>query len=259
MDMKSVSLHIFSTTPDGACPSARPSEFRLSRPTRGVLFDMCNIFYDDTVWRRWLLRLLGQIGLHTNYRSFFHLWDCDCLGDVYVGRKAFCEAFESFLRSVGMSAGQIEEVQAASRTHRRAMEDSLRAFPGVKSTIAKLADSGMVLGAVCNSELTGRELRGRIERFGMGSRFAAVVSSIDARAAMPLPDCYLAALREMRLPAEEVAFVGHDASQLGGAAAVGMSTVALNFDEGAHADIYLNRMEELVDTLATCELLAAVG
>ena len=261
MDMMSGSLHIFTPSPQKSdSPSVRILPRHLSRPARGVLFDMCNILYDDTVWRRWLLRLLTQIGLHTSYRSFFHLWDRDCLDAVHRGQRTFDEAFESFLRSLGMSRGQIEEVEAASRSHRRTMEESLRALPGVKATIARLADSGTVLGAICNSELPATALRHRIERFGLGDRFKAVISSIDLGVIMPDGECYIAALRAMGLPADEVAFVGHDAAELAGASAVGMATIALNFAPEAQADVHLSRIEELPAVLTPSPVvLAAAG
>lgn len=36
-----------------------------SRKTLGLLFDMGDVLYDATVWRRWLLQLLHKMGLHT--------------------------------------------------------------------------------------------------------------------------------------------------------------------------------------------------
>ena len=85
----------------------------LPGPVRGVLLDTCNVLYDDTVWRRWVLQLLTHLGLSTSYRCFFHVWERDFLGEVHCGRRDFWEAFEAFLRAVGLSRGQIEEVEAA--------------------------------------------------------------------------------------------------------------------------------------------------
>jgi FMN phosphatase YigB (HAD superfamily) len=257
MDMKSTPLHLYRPTDDESRPASLPA---LPRRLRGVLFDMGNVLYDDTVWRRWLLRLLTQLGLQTNYCSFFHIWDRDHLDAVHRGQQSFCAAFESFLASVGMSRGQIEEVQAACQARRRLIEDSLRPLPGVRSTLARIVQSKLTMAAICNSELPAAALRERIERFGMGHWFSAVVSSIDLGHAMPDPECYAAALGEMGLPAEEVAFVGHDAAELAGASAAGMFTVAFNFPSDARADVYLSRLEELLAVLAAASPpLAAAG
>ncbi len=83
---------------------------------------MCNILYDDTVWRRWVLMLLSRLGLSTNYCSFFRLWDREYLDEVHRGRREFRQAFASFLRCAGLSSGQIDEVEAASHARRRQLE-----------------------------------------------------------------------------------------------------------------------------------------
>ena len=51
--------HLIPMAGDGRL-SASPS--RLATPVRGLLLDMCNVLYDDTVWRRWVLQLLGHLG-----------------------------------------------------------------------------------------------------------------------------------------------------------------------------------------------------
>ncbi|HQN05127.1 MAG TPA: hypothetical protein PK174_06900, partial [Anaerolineaceae bacterium] len=44
----------------------------------------------------------------------------------------------------------------------------------------------------------------------------------------------------------ETVFVGHKRSEIDGAKAVGMKTVALNFDEGTQADIYIKDIRDLL-------------
>ncbi len=223
----------------------------LTRALRGVLFDMCNILYDDTVWRRWVLQLLGKMGLYTNYCSFFRLWDRDFLDDVHTGRREFREAFGSFLRCAGLSNGQINEVEAASHARRRHLEKHARPLPGVRHTLWRLHQAGFVMGVVCDSEHSATELRGRMQRFGIDKLFPTLISSIDLRQCMPAPEIYQAAVKAMNTPAEEVAFVGHDRVELAGAAAVGMATVAFNFDADAQADAHLTRFEELILVLGS--------
>jgi FMN phosphatase YigB (HAD superfamily) len=50
----------------------------------------------------------------------------------------------------------------------------------------------------------------------------------------------------MELSADRVAFVGHDTEELAGAARVGMSTIAFNYDTNAKADVFITRFEELL-------------
>jgi len=231
----------------------------LATPVAGLLLDMCNVLYDNTVWRRWVLQLLSHMGLQTSYRCFFHVWDREFLGDVHRGDRNFADAFEAFLRSAGLSPGQIDEVKAACLARRRQLEATARPLPGVRSTLARAHKAGFVLGAIANSEHSADALLERLERFGIGKYFTTVVSSIDLKATMPSADIYQAALSAMGLSAEEVAMVDHDAGELAGAAAVGMPTIAFNFDPEAEADIYLDRFEDLVNVVRPRPLLTAAG
>lgn len=230
-------------------PKAAPQP--LKQPPAGILFDMCNILFDDTVWRRWVLQLLSKMGLSTNYFSFFRLWDRDYVADVHTGRREFREAFESFLRCVGLSAGQIEEVEAASYARRRHLEKHTRPLPGVRNTLWRLHQAGFVMGLLCDSEHSAADLRGKMQRFGIEKLFPTLISSLDLRKCMPAPEIYLAAVAEMNIPPERVAFVGHDRVELAGAAAVGMATIAFNFDHDAQADVHIARFEELIEVLGS--------
>jgi len=231
----------------------------LARPVRGLLFDTGDVLYDATVWRRWLLQLLRRIGLHTNYRSFYHIWDHDFLADVHRGKRSFCEAFEAFLFSAGVSRSQIVEIEAACKARRNQWEATARPLPGVKTTLARLQAAGVAMGALCDSEYPAAVLRERFERLGLSHFFPVVISSIDLGRIKPEAVCYETALRAMRLDASDVAFVGHDTAELAGAARVGMQTIAFNFDHDAQADVFLARFEELVDLVAPPFRFAAAG
>jgi len=232
---------------------------RLKRPVEGLVFDMGGVLYDDTVWRRWLLRVLGQLGLHTNYRSFYRLWDRQYLADVHRGRREFTAAFGEFLCAVGLSPAQIDEVQAACQARRRSLEVSIRPLPCVKTTLARLHQSGLALAALTDSEYSAAVLTERLERIGLAGLFDAVVSSIDLGHARPEPECYLTAISALRLSARQTAFVGHDSEELHGAADVGMCTIAFNFDADARADVFIARFEQLSEVVDGPRSYAAAG
>jgi HAD superfamily hydrolase (TIGR01509 family) len=231
----------------------------LPRPVEGLLFDMGDVLCDATLWRRWLLRVLSQLGLHTSYRSFFHIWDHDFLDDVHRGRREFSEAFQAFLRSVGLSPAQIDEVEAACQARRNEWERTGRLLPGVKSTLGKLHAAGVVMSVLSDSESPGPLLHQRLDRLGLGEMFQVVVSSIDLERIKPDPLCYRTALRAMELPADRVAFVGHDAEELAGAAAVGMPTIAFNYDPDAKADVFIARFEQLLPLVTPRSPKAGLG
>ncbi len=245
-------------------PGAGPATARvvpepLPTPVRGVLLDTCNILYDATAWRHWVLKVLHQLGVQTNYRAFFRIWDREYLDAVYHGQRGFREALEEFLRSVGLSAGQIVELLAACEARRREWETNLRPLPGAVATVATLHRGGLRLAAIANTVHPAAVIRQRLTRLAMGPYFSTVVSSIDSGSTMPHPASYQAALAAMELPAGEVAFVGHDAAQLAGATTVGMQTVAFGPDLDAQADLVIEHFEDLIDVLGARRSAAAAG
>lgn len=242
--------------PEAACPMPH-GRFR---ELRGMVFDMGDVLYDATLWRRWLYQLLVRMGLHGQYRLLYQVWESDFLRDVYLGRRDFAAAFHAFLLSIGLSRGQVDEVEAASQARKRELELDVRPLPGVRATIQRLTERGLRLAVLNNSDQTSEQLQAHLDQLGLGGCFSPVLSSIDLRQIKPSPVCYRAALERMRLPCEAVAFVGHDRAELLGARAIGMRTVAFNHDAGVRADHYLTRFEDLlqlVESMAAAVTTAA--
>jgi HAD superfamily hydrolase (TIGR01509 family) len=199
------------------------------------------------------------LGLHTNYRSFYRLWDREFLVEVHRGRCEFCVAFRSFLRAAGLTRAQIDEVEAACQARRRSWEAKVRPLPGVKATLARLHQAGLALGALTDSEYTAAVLQERLERMGLGGLLETVVSSFDLGHTRPAPLCYHTALAALKRSAADVAFVGHDSEELEGAALVGMPTIAFNFAADARADVFIARFDELSEVVDRQHPYAAAG
>ncbi len=216
---------------------------------RALLFELDNVLHDSTLWQRWLWQLLTRLGLHRDFHSFCAIWQRGYMHEVYRGGREFGNALRAFLVDSGMSTGQIDEVEAASSARRREMSENVRPLPGVAKTLSQLAGAGIVLGVLANSECCGPELRERIDRMGLLSRFQFVFSSRDLGHAKPEPSCYQAALDMLRLPAHSVGLVSCYIDDLAGAAAVGIRTIAVNAETEAVANFQLQRFDEL---LAVC-------
>ena len=217
------------------------------RAIRGLLLEAGDILYDDTAWRRWLLRLLTRLGLRAEYGPFFRVFERDFLDDVHCGRRTFDDGMNAFLVSAGLSAGQADEACRALDSYRRRSEADFRPLIGVPETLAQLRSAGVTLGVLCNSERSGDVLHQRLLELLGNSPWTAVVSSWDLGYAMPSPACYRAALAAVKLPADDTAFVGRDATELRGAKRQGLATIAFNADSDARADVHLRRFEELLD------------
>lgn len=216
----------------------------------GLVFDMGDVLVDATAWRRWLLRQIAEYGLTPPYRSFFAIWDRDYLDDVHRGVREYGEALRSFLAATGLTDRQIEELLDASKVQKSAIEAEARPFPGVRQTLWRLHGDGVRLAVLSDSESPSSVIRRRLAQLGIGDCFQAVVSSRDLGFAKPDRRAYMAAANELQLTPAQLAFVGHEAEELLGARRAGMRTIAFNFEQGAGAERYLTRFENLLDLIA---------
>jgi len=211
----------------------------------GLVFDMGDVLFDATAWRRQLLKILRQMGLQASYRSLFKLWDADYLDAVHRGERDYAEAFTTFLQQAGLSRAQVDEVVAASHRIKRTIESEARLFPGVRETLERLAASGLRLAVLSDSESSGAAISTRLATLGVGRQFSVVVSSVDLGRTKPDPLGYRTTLDRMGLRPDQAAFVGHDADELHGARRCGLLTIAFNYDRDAQADWRIQHFNEL--------------
>ncbi|MGC3967142.1 MAG: HAD family hydrolase [Pirellulales bacterium] len=215
----------------------------------GLVFDMGDVLLDATLWRRWLLEQLRTLGLKSQYRSLFAIWDREYLDDVHRGRRRYSEAFTAFLAASGLTPSQVDEVVAASDSCKRELEAETRPFPGVRQTLLRLHADGVRMAVLSDSESPSAAIARRLESLGIGAYFSAIVSSRDLGETKPQRACYLRAAAELHLSSDRLAFVGHDAEELLGARRAGMRTIAFNYERDTAADRYLNRFDELLQVV----------
>lgn len=221
------------------------------RQVRGLVFDMGDVLFDATIWRRWLLQQLHRMGLQTTYRSFFDVWDRDYLDAVHRGEREYAEAFQTFLRDMGLTLCQIDEVLLASNQQKRDLEQDTRPFPGVRATLERLQAVGLKLAVLTDSESPAATIEARLAKLGIGSYFSAVVSSADLKQTKPARVCYATAIERLGLTPKQTAFIGHDNDELIGARRSGMPVVAIHYERNAVAEVFLRRFDGLLQLFET--------
>jgi putative hydrolase of the HAD superfamily len=125
-------------------------------------------------------------------------------------------------------------------------ENNVQFFDGVAETMIELKNQGYLLGIVTD---TANPLHAKLswfERGGFGHVWDAIASSLDVGVRKPDPKIYCAALQQLGVSAEQTLFVGHKTSELEGARAVGMKTVAFNCDADAPADYYVEKFADIL-------------
>jgi len=212
---------------------------------RGIVFDAPDVFYDATAWKRWLWRLMSRFGVSSDCAEFSRSWDAGYLLDVQCGRREFTEAFESFLLSLGLSWGQIDEIEAASRIQLES-DRNARPWPGVVKTIGKLAAAGVPLAAWADLPHTGAQVTGFFAQLGLSDSFCAVLTSLDCESTQPSLQCYQCMSTALELTPAEILYVGHDGQHLAAARAFGLKTAAVNYLPGATAYRMLTCCEYLL-------------
>jgi len=125
-------------------------------------------------------------------------------------------------------------------------DDNIAFFEGVAETLCALKEQGFLLGIVTDTANSISTKLRWFERGGFGHVWDALISSIDVGARKPDPRNYQAALYQLGLAPDQAVFVGHRTSELAGARAVGMQTIAFNYDKDASADYFIEKFSSLL-------------
>ena len=216
---------------------------------RAIIFDMGDIFFDATPWRRALTVYLQEQGVAIDYPGFCRQWEAK-LVEVYVGRKDYWIALGELFAQLGLTS---EAVQAAAGFARRKADEvgqQRTLFDGVAETLQALKAAGWKLAVLSDTESREPSVRNRLAEMGIEPYFDAVVTSVDIGHAKPSPEAYLAALERLRVTAAEAVFVGHDEDELVGARAAGLGTVSYNCPANLPADIHIGFFSELPHCLS---------
>lgn len=150
---------------------------------------------------------------------------------------------EAVLKLYGIS--RLEDV-ALGKQIMKQEDDAVVVFPGVADTLHAFKDKGMLLGIITD---TAQQLSVKLKWFeqnGFVDVWDSIISSWETGFNKPHPAIYQMALRQVGVEPEQAVFVGHKNYELEGARAVGMRTVAFNYDQDAKADYYINDFSDLL-------------
>ncbi len=210
---------------------------------RALLFDAGDILYRRPDKGRRLAEFLTDRGL--NVRDVPVEVVRSLRGGAYRGELGQ----EQYRRALLGLYGVIES--SAVEQGMRALEQddqSVSIIEGVAETLVSLKARGYLLGIITDTAVPVHAKLAWFARAGFGHVWDCFISSSELGIQKPDARIYRAALRQLGLLADQVAFVGHARSELDGARAVGMHTIAFNDEPGAVADDHLLTFRHLLDS-----------
>jgi HAD superfamily hydrolase (TIGR01509 family) len=212
------------------------------RPVRALLFDAGDILYHRPNKKAHLRRFLEGRGIRPDGVPRQTIKALE--SRAYSGEISRSELRSQVLALYGIrDAPSIAEAQPAFD----ADDNIVELIDGVAGTLQALKAHGFLLGMVTNTAIPIHIKLDWFERGGFGDVWDSVVSSLELRVRKPDPRIYLEALNQLGLPADRAAFVGHSISELDGARAVGLRTIAFHYEPGTVADHYLESFSDLLD------------
>ncbi len=221
----------------------------LSRPVvepdsqvRALLFDAGDILYQRPHLESAFNGFLISLGINPDNRPSQEIAVLNKL--AYCGQIEMEEYQEAYVRLHGVD--QPEQIARGKKL----LDDENKNFEfieGTAVTLTTLKEQGYLLGIITDTTNTVQTKLGWFERGGFGHVWDSIISSKELGVSKPDARLYQAALKQLGVPAGQAAFVGHRGSELDGARANGLITIAFNYDENVSADYYIEKFSDLLD------------
>jgi len=162
---------------------------------------------------------------------------------AFQGKMDRMEYYRQVVRLYGITDPALVEEGARAQAQD---DDNVAIHEGVPETINALKERGYLLGIITDTALPISTKLNWFEKHGFGNLWDIVISSKEMGVRKPASILYEEAIRQSHMQPRETVFVGHKAYELEGARAVGMRTVAYNFEKSSVADAYIEHFHELL-------------
>jgi len=210
-------------------------------PIRALLFDAGDILYHrpsaGQKLNQFLIEVLGE-------KKLVPVEERAALNAKAFRNQMNQDQFrEGILRLYGIT--QPENI-ARGKLILQEEENDIQFFTGVRNTLIALKESGFLLGIITDTAQPVHVKLNWFEKGGFGHVWDTIISSQEVELCKPDPKIYQAALQQLGISSQQAVFVGHKASELDGARAVGMQTISFNYEPGVRADFTI---EEFIDLL----------
>lgn len=211
-----------------------------SNGTKAIFFDAGDILYYRHQRGRYLAEFLASHSLQP--KPLVDSEQKEMKDQAMTGDISKREYMEYRLRSMGIETPQLEAaIEAFQRD-----SSNVAYFDRAKDTLDELKRRGYKLGIITDTYHSKELKLGWLREIGIDQVWDVFVSSCEEGVRKPNPAIYRTALDQLDLVPCEASFVGHKKSELDGAKAVGMTTIAFNYESVAAADHFVEQFDELL-------------
>jgi putative hydrolase of the HAD superfamily len=221
--------------------NSRPAAPVPPDPIQAILFDAGDVLYHRPQRGCQFKAFLEELGLDQHHPATA---EKERLADkAYQGQISQEQYREALVCLYGVT--QPEQIERGKQII-ASEDDDVQFFPAVAETLAALKKTGYLLGIITDTATSVSTKLRWFEKGDFGSVWDSIISSKEIGARKPDPRLYQAALQQLGVKAEQAAFVGHKISELNGAHAMGLKTVAYNYEKSAQADFYIQNFSDLL-------------
>lgn len=211
---------------------------------KAIFFDANGVLYYRVPGKRNLQAFLEELGLRIPEAEALKDATAEIHDRALRGQVSNEEYHNAILEFCGVTnpALMVNGRAALDRDH-----GDIELFKGVRETLLNLKRRGFKLGVVTDAAVSKTKKLEWLEARGLKIKWDAYANSMNLGVRKPDRAMYQNALSQAGVSGFEAVFVGHNHRELEGAKAVGLTTVAFNYDLDAKADFYIKDFPELLN------------
>lgn len=215
---------------------------------RALLFDMCGTLYDHRAWQPWLYGVVSRTGGFVDYETFGSTWCRFYEPRVGAGGAGLWEAVREMLERFGRTPAQIDELEAGVARRLKSYAERVRPYPGLATTLGRLASHGWRLAAIANAAWSRDDAEALLAELGFAD-WCEVVETAGPSPGDESHGRYDRVCERLDLSPSSVAFLSTSTEELAAASATGLTTIRLGTDRrGAdHSVRYFAELLQLAD------------
>ena len=211
-----------------------------------LIFDVGDILFDATAWRRWLAEELSRRGNNVTYPELVSAWE-GLLFEVYKGREDYWIAFTKLMQHFGVAQPDIADIKQLAKQKGKSVQQDRTPMPQVPETLKRLHERGITLVALSDTESGETGVRKILNQLGIQQYFTAVAASFDIGHAKPEPEAFDYAIKATGVAKAECGFVAHDIDELEGSQKHDLFAIGYNYHPDAPADVFIENFSELLE------------